>query len=290
MQRYLITVLITILIQTASLNAAENNDIIKHGKSAEHNIPYGVIDPALIPYTYSGGESFRYDISYSGGFKLGELHLSILASENHPDGYEIHARVTTENGMFSNIYPVEDSYVTKVSGPQRLPYHYEVWQKEGYSYEAHRVTQYDQKNHLVYYWKNENPVKIFKISNTTQNEFSSFFASRIMPFVIGEPFVVPTYADEKRIEVVVMVRERELLNKTLFGKVETIVIEPIMTFSGLYDKRGDTVIWYTDNECRVPVLINSKILLGSLTAKLVAYDNPACDKYDGAILDKYRTE
>ena len=61
-----------------------------------------------------------------------------------------------------------------------------------------------------------------------------------------------------------------------------------MTFSGLYDKRGDTVIWYTDDRCRVPVKINSKILIGSLTAKLVSYRNPICAEYNGAILEKYQ--
>jgi len=52
-----------------------------------------------------------------------------------------------------------------------------------------------------------------------------------------------------------------------------------MTFKGLYDKKGDTVIWYTDDECRVPVLITSKIVIGSLTARLAAYDNSACTRY-----------
>jgi len=53
-----------------------------------------------------------------------------------------------------------------------------------------------------------------------------------------------------------------------------------MTFKGLYDKKGDTVIWYTDDECRVPVLINSKIVIGSLTATLAVYQNSACTLYD----------
>ena len=74
----------------------------------------------------------------------------------------------------------------------------------------------------------------------------------------------------------------------MLGDVETVVVEPVMTFSGLYDKRGDTVIWYTDDRCRVPVKINSKILIGSLTAELVSYRNPLCGQYNGAILEKYQ--
>ena len=258
-------------------------DVVK-----KHNIPYGVIDPSFVPTAYSGGEFFRYDISYTGGFKIGELHLVLRNNEEQAESYIIEARVTTDNGIFSNVYPIEDIHVTKVSGPERLPFHYEVWQKEGYSYEAHRITLYDQEDKLIYYYVNDNPVEEFVISNTTQNEFSSFFASRVMGFKPGDSFVVPTFADEKRIEVVVRAKEIDTLKKTILGTVDTVVVEPIMTFSGLYDKRGDTVIWYTDDQCRVPVKINSKILIGSLTAKLVSYRNPACPDYDGAILEKYR--
>ncbi|MGA7278273.1 MAG: DUF3108 domain-containing protein [Desulfocapsaceae bacterium] len=249
---------------------------------------YGVIDQDLVPTAYSGGERFRYDISYTGGLKLGELHLELKRSDKTVDEFTIHARVTTENGFFSKAYPIEDVHVTQVRGPERLPFHYEVWQKEGYSYEAHRVTRYEQQKGKIFYQHNDKPIEVFEVKTPIQNEFSSFFASRIMGLVPGEPFLVPTFADEKRNEVVVMVRGRERVKKTIFGDVDTLVVEPIMEFSGLYDKRGDTVIWYSDDECRVPVRVNSKLVLGSLTAKLVSYINPACPAYDGAVHKKYR--
>jgi hypothetical protein len=49
-----------------------------------------------------------------------------------------------------------------------------------------------------------------------------------------------------------------------------------MDFKGLYDKSGNTVIYLTDDSCRVPVRIQSKILIGSLTAELIDYSNPVC--------------
>ena len=246
--------------------------------------------PELMDIIYSGDERFRYDVSYSGGLKLGELHLSVLRSEKTGTSFDIHARVTTDNGVFSKIYPIEDVYLTRVRGPKRLPHYYEIWQKEGYSYEAHRVFKFRQKKGIILYQHNDKPVEVFTVKTPIQNEFSSFFASRLMDFVPDQPFLVPTFADEKRNEVVVMVRGRDVVKKTILGDVDTMVVEPIMEFSGLYDKRGDTVIWYTDDNCRVPVKVNSKLVLGSLTATLVSYANPFCPKYDGAMLDKYREE
>ncbi len=280
-----IIVLSFLLISAAIVAASE-----KPAADPREGIPFGVIDKDLITTIYSGNEKFRYDISYSGGMKLGELYLSVDPAEDVEDGFIIHARVTTENGIFSKVYPIEDVHVTRVQGPERLPYHYEVWQKEGFSYESHRVFRYKQKKGRILYQHNDKPVEVFKVKTPIQNEFSSFFGSRLMAFEPGKPFLVPTYADEKRNEVVVMVRGRDLLKKTILGDIDTMVVEPIMEFSGLYDKRGDTVIWYSNDECRVPVKVNSKLVLGSLTAKLVSYSNPACPQYDGAILEKYRKE
>lgn len=287
MKQWLIVIVLIVLFPfSVSGKGDQKKEVIDVAE--KFDIPYGVIDPELIPTAYSGGEKFRYDISYTGGFKLGELHLELRKSDEFADSFVIHALVTTKNGIFSNVYPVKDLHVTQVTGPERLPFHYEVWQQEGYNYEAHRITRYEQEVGMIYYQHNDKPVEEFDIGKTTQNEFSSFFSSRIMPLIPGKSFVVPTFADDKRIEVVVMVRARETLKKTVLGTVGTMVVEPIMTFSGLYDKRGDTVIWYTDDNCRVPVLINSKILIGSLTARLVAYENPSCPQYDGAVLEKYK--
>lgn len=272
-----------LLVVPSALAEEQKND-------PREGIPVGIMDQDLKETIYSGNEKFRYDVSYTGGLKLGELHLSVDPADDVKDGLVINALITTDNGMFSKVYPIKDVYVTRVQGPQRLPYHYEIWQKEGYNYEAHRVFKFRQKKGRILYQHNDKPVEVFKVKTPIQNEFSSFFASRLMEFVPEQPFIVPTFADEKRNEVVVMVRGTEKVKKTILGDVDTMVVEPIMEFSGLYDKRGDTVIWYSNDECRVPVKVNSKLVLGSLTAKLVSYRNPACPKYDGAMLKKYRKE
>jgi hypothetical protein len=244
------------------------------------NIPFGKIDPAIAQIAYSGDEKFFYDITWTGGLKIGELRLEIKKVAGQKDTYEIHAWFTTDNGMFKYIYPVKDTHVTTVKGDGRLPVYYEVWQKEGYSYTAHRMTRYEQQEGKIIYQKEGDPIEEFFVNGTTYNEFSSFFVSRVMPLVVGKPFKVPTYADEKRNEVVVETMRKTHIEDTIIGPVDTVEVMPILTFTGLYDKRGDTVIWYTDDECRVPVLINSKIVIGSLTSTLVYYSNPACEKYN----------
>jgi hypothetical protein len=100
-----------------------------------------------------------------------------------------------------------------------------------------------------------------------------------MAFEVGTSFLVPTFADKKRVEVEVKILGKEHFKKTALGPVSTFEVSPILKFKGLYDKRGDTVIWYTADECRVPVKITSKVAIGSITSTLISYDNPACSRY-----------
>lgn len=248
----------------------------------------GVADPALLVSAYGGDEVFQYDVSWSGGIKIGELRLRITRTTTEQDSFEIHARVT-DYGAFRFFYPVNDTFVTQVQGEQRLPVRYEVEQKEGRSYTAHRLTLYDQEKNIVRYRKNDEPEKQYVVDGRVHNEFSSFFFTRILPFTPGTSVIVPTFADEKRHEVVVTPREWTHLEYTLLGPVNVIEVLPRMTFKGLYDKSGDTVIWFTDDACRVPVRIRSKILIGSLTAELVAYQGSSCGRQwnlDQKVLDQ----
>jgi len=242
-------------------------------------IPVGVIDEDLVVIGYSGHEKLSYDVSYTGGIKIGELHLQIDALPGRDDAYKIEALVTTQNGMFSLLYPINDKHVTLVQGSEKLPYQSEIWQKEGYSYTSHKLIEFDQKNGTIRNMKNGKIDHEYIVDGKVNNEFSSFFNSRLMPFEIGKKFIVPTFADKKRVRVVVHAVKKIDFKKTYLGDVQTVEIMPIMTFKGLYDKKGDTVIWYTDDECRVPVRINSKILIGSLTADLTHYENSACARY-----------
>lgn len=242
-------------------------------------ISYGTVERKLVATAYQGTETFRYEVSYTGGIPLGHLDVSLKDDEQESGSIAIAARVTTEGSLFDAIYPIDDSHRTIVEGEGRYPISYEVNQKEGWNYRAHRQTHYDQHNGRVLYRKNDKPVVVYEVEPPVHNEFSAFFASRLMRFVPGESFLVPTFADKRRSEVEVRVIGREKLEKTVLGDVDTLKVTPILPFKGLYGKEGDTTIWYTADECRVPVRITSKITIGSITAELLFYENPLCGRY-----------
>jgi hypothetical protein len=228
--------------------------------------------PDIVRTIFSGSEIMHFSISWTGGIKIGDLVLRL--EEKKGVGFVIRAKVT-DFGLFRLFYPVDDDFVTYLSREGKLPYRYQVVQREGRGRKTTRLSRYDQEGLMVRYRKNDMAEMVIPVAGPVHNEFSSFYITRATELEPGVSFMVPTFADKKRNEVMVDVREREEID-SLFGRVRTVPVLPHMKFKGLYDKAGDTVIWLTDDRCRVPVRIRSKILIGSLTADLVKYSNPAC--------------
>lgn len=232
------------------------------------------LDPTVLATIFSGEEYLHYSVSWSGGVKIGDIYLVIRPDDSEEGGFLISAKVK-DHGPLRLIYPVDDTFDCYVRGPMKLPYLYRVHQREGRGREIRRMTWYDQELGQVRYQRNESEPQVFDIKGMVYNEFAAFIITRALDFKEGETIVVPTFADNKRHEVRVNKAGKET-KSTLFGDLKTLRIEPKMTFKGLYDKSGATVLWLTDDACRVPVTIQSRIIVGSLVAELVDYSNPAC--------------
>ncbi len=238
-------------------------------------IPDGVADEDIAEVVYSGEEILKYRVSWTGGIKIGDMYIEVRRTDDSGEQFKVHVRVK-DSGVFHFFYPVNDTFDTIVAGKSYLPLRYDVEQKEGRSYRATRHTEYDQEKGVVRYRKNDQAEEVFQVDEYVHNEFSSFFFTRMLDFEQEMPVIVATFADKKRHEVVVRAEENTHLTNKVLGKVNVIPVRPIMDFKGLYDKSGDTVIYLTDDSCRIPVRIQSKILIGSLTAELVSYSNPVC--------------
>lgn len=228
-------------------------------------------DEALLKTAYSGGETLRYRVSWLG-IKAGELVMQVnkLADSHEAFVIEVTARSA---GLLAVFYPVEDRFRTIVQGRMRLPSRHEMQQKEGRRVNS-KLTLYDQEKFRVSHRKNDEPADIYQLEGPMQNEFSSFFLMRALSFAGDAPMIVPTFADEKRHEVVVTVEGKEE-QESVLGKKNTIKVQPHLKFKGQYEKIGDPLVWLTDDAWRIPTKIKAKIVIGSLTAELVGYSGPA---------------
>jgi hypothetical protein len=52
------------------------------------------------------------------------------------------------------------------------------------------------------------------------------------------------------------------------GDVQTIVIRPEMKYQGILKKSGDSALWLTDDDRRIPVRLEAKVRIGTVVANL----------------------
>lgn len=224
-------------------------------------------DQELLKQAYSNEETLHYEISWMG-VKAGTMTIKTTPDKNNPDQLTIKVKARS-SGMLKVVYPVDDKFETIVTGADRLPITYKSALKEGFRRKK-KLTTYDQEQGIITYKKNDAPPKTFKVNGPVYNEFTSFMIMRTLQLTVGHDLMVPTFADKKRHEVVVKVEKKELV-ESIFGKIETVIVSPHLPFKGLYSKTGAPLIWLTNDYDRVPVMIKAKVLIGSLTARLVDY-------------------
>lgn len=68
----------------------------------------------------------------------------------------------------------------------------------------------------------------------------------------------------------VKVLRRETV-KVPAGEFRTIVVRPIIKAGGIYGEGGESEIYLTDDERRMPVQVKANFKLGSLTLQLTEY-------------------
>ena len=82
--------------------------------------------------------------------------------------------------------------------------------------------------------------------------------------------LLESHADRKNYPLNVIVHGREEVD-TPAGKFQCLVVEPMLRTPGLFKHEGKLTIWLTDDERRMPVLMKSKVAIGSITVILTGY-------------------
>lgn len=106
------------------------------------------------------------------------------------------------------------------------------------------------------------------ISKMTYDTLSSFFYFRSVPLQVGTSCFIDIFDCKKLWNTEVQILRREEI-ETPLGRFKTVVIKPLLKSEGIFARTGEMHIWLTDDERRIPVLMKSKVRIGSITATLV---------------------
>jgi hypothetical protein len=57
--------------------------------------------------------------------------------------------------------------------------------------------------------------------------------------------------------------------KLPIGTFDTVIVKPLMQSEGIFNRKGEIYIWLTDDEKHIPVKMQTKVAVGSITATLI---------------------
>jgi len=220
---------------------------------------------------FKPGERVTYDISWMGVVG-GEGILEVMEQATYEDSPVYVVRTIGRSvGFVRDLYRVEDHTSSLFDIDHLYSRKVEVTISEG-AYRKHKIIEFDHDGGLARYVVNNKEPEVFQIDTGSQDSFSALYKLRTMSkeLKVGASVFIPVFEDKKkyRLEVKVLRKERVTLPQ---GMLDTIVVEPQLKTEGIFQRRGKMTLWLADNESLVPVIVRSKVLIGSFLATIRDY-------------------
>jgi len=219
-----------------------------------------VLPPVARPFR--AGESLRFSVQY-GFIHAGSAWLEVpeVRQWKGREVYQLVARAES-NAFFSRFYKVRERIES-------------YWDRHGlYSrryFEDRREGKYRQKSDIVFDPDRNEAVysdgRTFPVPPRVQDALSAFYYTRTQALPVGGSIVFHYHASRKSQPLQVKVLGREHV-ETPAGEFDCVVVEPILKAGGIFKNSGRLLIWLTDDQRRMPVLMKSKVAIGSISVIL----------------------
>ncbi len=222
---------------------------------------------------WMNGEKLTFSLSW-GFVTAGYATLEVKPIADNKTEFLTYA---TGNKTINKIYPVADTIYTRVRNKGLMT---EVFRKQLHegTYHNKSVIRFDRKGEKA--WLSDTvftDMKTRKVKRSADTAvaiqgmehsiMSAFYLVRTMPLMVGDTSRFSAVSGKKRYELKVVVHGKESL-KTDIGTFNTIKVEPMLDGDGIFNSKGRIFIWLTDDDRRLPVLMQCEIALGSIKAKL----------------------
>lgn len=223
-------------------------------------------------------EHLVYSIRYFG-VSAGDLILDVLPFKevNRRKVYHIRANAISST-MFSLFYRLNDIVESFMDYEGSFSHRFHlVLDETKQTRDALELN--DSEKQQTFYWnrwhhnvKDYTESKEFgHIEPFSQDSLSALFYIRTLPLTPGSVVTFPVVSEGKGWEAVCTVVRRETVSSP-FGKVQAIVIKPETKYQGVLKKNGDSFLWLTDDDRRIPLKLEAKVKIGTVVAELKRAD------------------
>jgi hypothetical protein len=219
---------------------------------AGENISFVVFYNALGIYVNAGTASFN---------------LSLEKINNKPVYHVVGAGQT--NSKYDWIFKVRDRYETYFDTATLQPYKFIRNIEEG-GYKKYENITFNQSANTAITTNG-----VFKVPNCIQDVLSAIYYARNIDFnryKQGDKIPFSMFMDNEVYNLYIRYIGKETV-KTKYGKFRTIKFKPLLVKGTLFEGGERMTVWVTDDQNKLPVRIESPIVVGSVKVDMMGYKN-----------------
>ena len=220
---------------------------------------------------FTFGESLEYRVHY-GAVTAGIAKLEVQKKPvelNGTDCYHMVGRGISSKG-FSAFYRVNDRYETFVDIDELVPLKFKRRIEEG-SFKSYTEVKFDHAKAKAYERRTGHPnVATYDVPQYIQDAMSAFYFARTQDYTNAQPGDIThfeNFIDQAVHDLDVKFLGREVLE--VGGvKYKTVKLQPLLKEGGIFRHEGDFFLWISDDKNRIPVRVESGLVIGSIQVDL----------------------
>jgi hypothetical protein len=222
---------------------------------------------------FQRGELLSYKFHY-GFVNAGVCDIEVLPQlyrVNNRICYKmnINGRTTGSTDFFFHVRNQYGSYIdTAAMIPQKS---YRLIQ-EG-KYKLTEVCEYDHNANLVKKNKNGKEDFSYKTPDNVQDIVSSYYYLRTFDFdkiQVGEMITLTSFLEDTTLNFSMQYLGKEVI-KTDVGKINAIILSPMMPKNKLFKGKNPIKAWFSDDENKIPLKAEAEMVVGSVDMDIVSY-------------------
>ena len=222
---------------------------------------------------FQRGEKLSFRIAYHSSL-TGSLTAGTATLELTKDHKQIGGRDTFHavgygktTGFIEVFYQIEERFESFIDESALIPWEFSRRTKEN-KYEKFDNVIFRQKDHVAI-----SPNRMTPTPENVQDMVSAFYFARtfdLSGLKPGKEFPLPFFLDDSVYHSKIRFTGRETI-RTRLGEFDCLKIEPMMPTGNVFNDSYPVKMWVTDDANRVPVLIESKLSVGSVRVELTGY-------------------
>jgi len=213
---------------------------------------------------YVVGEDLQFTVAWKF-IPVGYAHMGVESIQEIGGRKAYHiATSAMSSPFFDNFYRVRDTNESWIDMESLCSFKYMSLNDE--SNKKHNETiLFDQINHTFDILESK---KHGIIPAYVQDVLSSLYYVRTKELVIGQDVIVDAHSGDLSWPLKIKVLTKEKVTVPA-GTFECFVVEPALREdAGIFQQKGKLLIWLTADSRKIPVLMRSQIVVGSVEARL----------------------